>query len=86
MAEETNKQIEEEKVTTKTAATEEVREKLEDAAITLIEKAADDKKPWYKKALLYVVAAILGGVAFIFGNFGEEIMTLVRGWLNALAQ
>ena len=86
MAEETKTQEVEEKVTTKSAVTEEVKEKLEDAATSLVEKAQDAKNPWYTKVALYVIAVILGGGAFLFANFGDTIMTIIENWLNGLAQ
>lgn len=86
MAEETKTQDVEEKVTAKSAVTEEVKEKLEDAASSLVEKAQDDKHPWYTKVALYIVAVILGGGAFLFANFGDTIMTIIENWLNGLAQ
>ena len=86
MAEETKTQEVEEKVTAKSAVTEEVKEKLEDAATSLVEKAQDDKHPWYTKVALYIVAVILGGGAFLFANFGDTIMTIIENWLNGLAQ
>lgn len=86
MAEEIKTQEVEEKVTAKSAVTEEVKEKLEDAATSLVEKAQDDKHPWYTKVALYIVAVILGGGAFLFANFGDTIMTIIENWLNGLAQ
>lgn len=86
MAEETKTQDVEEKVTAKSAVTEEVKEKLEDAATSLVEKAQDAKHPWYTKVALYIVAVILGGGAFLFANFGDTIMTIIENWLNGLAQ
>lgn len=65
---------------------EEVKEKLEDAASSLVEKAKDANHPWYTKVALYVVAVILGGCAFLFANFGDTIMTIIENWLNGLAQ
>lgn len=86
MAEEIKTQEVEEKVTIKSSVTEEVKEKLEDAATSLVEKAQDDKHPWYTKVALYIVAVILGGGAFLFANFGDTIMTIIENWLNGLAQ
>lgn len=87
MAEETkNQDVVEEKVTTKSAATEVVKDKLEDAAESVIEKAQDANHPWYTKVALYIVAVILGGCAFLFANFGDTIMTIIEKWLNGLAQ
>lgn len=86
MAEEIKTQEVEEKVTAKSAVTEEVKEKLEDAATSLVEKAQDDKHPWYTKVALYIAAVILGGGAFLFANFGDTIMTIIENWLNGLAQ
>lgn len=86
MAEEIKTQEVEGKVTAKSAVTEEVKEKLEDAATSLVEKAQDDKHPWYTKVALYIVAVILGGCAFLFANFGDTIMTIIENWLNGLAQ
>ena len=86
MADETKTQEVEEKVTAKSAVTEEVKEKLEGAATSLVEKAQDDKHPWYTKVALYIVAVILGGGAFLFANFGDTIMTIIENWLNGLAQ
>ena len=76
----------EEKVTAKSAATEVVKDKLEDAAESVIEKAQDANHPWYTKVALYIVAVILGGCAFLFANFGDTIMTIIEKWLNGLAQ
>ena len=87
MAEETkNQDVVEEKVTAKSAATEVVKDKLEDAAESVIEKAQNSNHPWYTKVALYVVAVILGGCAFLFANFGDTIMTIIENWLNGLAQ
>lgn len=76
----------EEKVTAKSAATEVVKDKLEDAAESVIEKAQSSNHPWYTKVALYIVAVILGGCAFLFANFGDTIMTIIENWLNGLAQ
>mgnify|MGYP003482944878 CR=1 FL=1 len=87
MAEEIKSQdVVEEKVTAKSAATEVVKDKLEDAAESVIEKAQDANHPWYTKVALYIVAVILGGCAFLFANFGDTIMTIIEKWLNGLAQ
>lgn len=87
MAEETkNQDVVEEKVTTKSAATDVVKDKLEDAAESVIEKAQNANHPWYTKVALYIVAVILGGCAFLFANFGDTIMTIIENWLNGLAQ
>lgn len=87
MAEETkNQDVVEEKVTAKSAATEVVKDKLENAAESVIEKAQDANHPWYTKVALYIVAVILGGCAFLFANFGDTIMTIIENWLNGLAQ
>lgn len=86
MAEETKLQNMEDEATAKSVATDKVKDKLEDAATTLIEHASDQKTPWYKKALLYVGAVILGGCAFLFANFGDTIMAIIEKWLNGLAQ
>lgn len=87
MAEEIkNQDVVEEKVTAKSAATEVVKDKLEDAAESVIEKAQDANHPWYTKVALYIVAVILGGCAFLFANFGDTIMTIIEKWLNGLAQ
>ena len=86
MTEETKTQDVEDKVTAKSAVTEEVKEKLEDAATSLVEKAKDANHPWYTKVALYVVAVILGGCAFLFANFGDTIMSIIENWLNGLAQ
>ena len=72
--------------TKKSAVAEEVKEKLEDVATNLIEKAQDAKHPWYAKVMLYIAALILGGLAFLFANFGESIMVLIENLLNGLAQ
>ena len=87
MAEEIkNQDVVEEKVTAKSAATEVVKDKLEDAAESVIEKAQNANHPWYTKVALYIVAVILGGCAFLFANFGDTIMTIIEKWLNGLAQ
>lgn len=87
MAEEIKSQdVVEEKVTAKSAATEVVKDKLEDAAESVIEKAQDANHPWYTKVALYIVAVVLGGCAFLFANFGDTIMTIIEKWLNGLAQ
>lgn len=86
MAEEIKTQEIEEKVTTKSIATDVVKDKLEDAAESVIEKAQDAKHPWYTKVALYIVAVILGGGAFLFANFGDTIMIIIEKWLNGLAQ
>ena len=86
MADEIKTQEVEEKVTAKSAVTEEVKEKLEDAATSLVEKAQDDKHPWYTKVGLYIAATILGGLAFLFANFGDTILIIIEKWLNGLAQ
>lgn len=64
----------------------EMTDKLEDAATTVIEKAKDDKHPWYTKVGLYIAATILGGIAFLFANFGDTILVIIEKWLNGLAQ
>ena len=64
----------------------EVTDKLEDAATAVIEKAKDDKHPWYTKVGLYIAATILGGLAFLFANFGDTILIIIEKWLNGLAQ
>lgn len=64
----------------------EVTDKLEDAATAVIEKAKDDKHPWYTKVGLYIAATILGGLAFLFANFGDTILVIIEKWLNGLAQ
>jgi len=64
----------------------EVTDKLEDAATAVIEKAKDDKHPWYAKVGLYIAATILGGLAFLFANFGDTILIIIEKWLNGLAQ
>ncbi len=85
MAEETkNQDVVEEKVTAKSA--EVVKDKLEDAAESVIEKAQDANHPWYTKVALYIVAVILGGCAFLFANFGDTIMIIIEKWLNGFAQ
>lgn len=87
MAEETkNKDVVEEKVTAKSAATEVVKDKLEDAAESMIEKAQNANHPWYTKVALYIVAVILGGCAFLFANFGDTIMIIIEKWLSGIAQ
>lgn len=87
MAEEIKSQdVVEEKVTAKSAATEVVKDKLENAAESVIEKAQNVNSPWYTKVALYIVAVILGGCAFLFANFGDTIMTIIENWLNGLAQ
>lgn len=86
MAEETKQPIEDGKVTAKSAVTEEVKDKLEDAAESIIEAANDAKHPWYTKVALYIAATIVGGIAFLFANYGDTIMTIIEKWLNGLAQ
>lgn len=87
MAEETkNQDVVEEKVTTKSAVTDVVKDKLEDAAESMIEKAQNANHPWYTKVALYIVAVILGGCAFLFANFGDTIMIIIEKWLSGIAQ
>lgn len=87
MAEETkNQDVVEEKVTTKSAVTDVVKDKLEDAAESMIEKAQNANHPWYTKVALYIVAVILGGCAFLFANFGDTIMIIIEKWLSGFAQ
>jgi serine/threonine protein phosphatase PrpC len=86
MAEEIKPQTEEEKVTVKSAATEEVKEKLEDAAESIIQKAQNSSNPWYTKMALYIAAVVVGGLAFLMANFGDTIMLIIEKWLNGLAQ
>lgn len=87
MAEEIKSQdVVEEKVTAKSAATEVVKDKLEGAAESVIEKAQNANHPWYTKVALYIVAVILGGCAFLFANFGDTIMNIIEKWLNGIAQ
>lgn len=74
MAEETNKQ----------QVADSVKEKLEDVATDLIEKAKQSSQPWYKKALLYVLAVVLGGGAFICANYGEELVKFFEEILKGL--
>ena len=87
MAEEIkNQDVVEEKVTTKSAVTDVVKDKLEDAAESMIEKAQNANHPWYTKVALYIVAVILGGCAFLFANFGDTIMIIIEKWLSGIAQ
>jgi hypothetical protein len=76
----------EETTTVQSAVTEEVKEKLEDAAESIVEAAKDAKHPWYTKVALYLVATIVGGAAFLFANYGDTIMSIIEKWLNGLAQ
>lgn len=61
-----------------------VKDKLEDVATDLIEKANTSPQPWYKKALLYVLAILLGGGAFICTNYGDQIYKLIEELLKNL--
>lgn len=64
----------------------EVTDKLEDATNAIIENAKDKKHPWYTKVGLYIAATIVGGLAFLFANFGDTILIIIEKWLNSLAQ
>ena len=75
-----------EKLPSSNPTVNEVTDKLEDAATAVIEKAKDDKHPWYTKVGLYIAATILGGLAFLFANFGDTILVIIEKWLNGLAQ
>ena len=85
MVEETKTQEVVEDVKAKSAVTDEIKEKLEDAAESLVEKAQKSTHPWYVKGLIYVVAILLGGCAFMCANFGEQIMQIIENCLNGLA-
>jgi hypothetical protein len=86
MAEKTEQQeVVKDEVKAQSAVTAEIKEKLEDVAESLVEQASKSTHPWYAKAALYVVAVILGGIAFLCANFGEQIMSIIETWLNGLA-
>lgn len=83
MAEETKSQ--EEVVQDKhSSVSEEVKDRLESAATSVVEKANDASRPWYTRALLYILAVILGGIAFMFANFGDAILTLLESCISNL--
>ena len=88
MAEETKSTIDEEKekMPSSNPTVNEVTDKLEDATNAIIEKAKDKKHPWYTKVGLYIAATIVGGLAFLFANFGDTILIIIEKWLNGLAQ
>ena len=74
-----------EETSIQSAVTEEVKDKLGDAAEDLVKTAQDPKHPWYTKVALYFAAVILGGLAFLIANFGETIYTIIERWLMGLA-
>ena len=63
---------------------EAVSDKLEDSAIEIVEKAKNSSHPWYKKALLYVLGIICGGCAYIFSNYGEQILSFLDDLFKSL--
>lgn len=61
-----------------------VKDKLEDAALEIVEKANTSSHPWYKKALLYILAVVFGGSAFVVSNYGEQILSFLEDLFKAL--
>lgn len=84
MTEENKIESTNDKVSVKSAVTEEVKDKFENAANSLVQQAMDVKNPWYKKVALYAGAIIAGGLAFLFANFGDTIMAIIESWLHSL--
>lgn len=66
------------------SVSEEVKDRLESAATSVVEKANDASRPWYTRTLLYILAVILGGIAFMFANFGDAILTLLESCISNL--
>ena len=79
----TEEKVEEtEKTQSKTS--EEIKDKLQNVADTMLQKANDSKKPKHIRAILYILAVILGGIGYIFSGHGDAILEVIESLINSI--